>query len=861
MFPRGVESVPRWIWLEQLRQDIRYAFRQFRRAPAFALTATLTLALGIGATTAIFTLIHALLLKSLPVSRPEQLYTVGDAKHVGVYSGMAVDWDIFSYELYKHLRDHTTGFEELAAFQGDPRRVGVRRVGSPNAAESYQAQYISGNYFSTFGVPAFAGRTINAEDDRPGAPPVAVLSYRVWQEKFALEPSVLGSTFSINGTPVMVVGAAPPGFFGDSLRANSPDVWLPLASEPAVNHAAWVNNADLHWLYLMGRVKPGTDVRTIEARMQVTLRQWLQDRSNILGKAAAAQIPRQTLHIRHGGSGIGLLRATYSAGLELLMAVSGFVLLIVCANLANLMLARGLARRRQTSISLALGAARSRLVRQALTECVLLALIGGAGGVAIAFAGTQTLLSAVFTGSSYVPINPAPDLAVLGFAFAASLLTGLVFGVAPAWSANCTDPVDALQGAGRSTEQAGAFPQRTLVVLQAALSLVLLSVAGLLTESLRNLEHQKFGFATEGRVAVRIDPNLAGYKPDELEPLYQRIRERLRQLPGIISVSYALFSPMSGSSWTTDVSIEGQPPPAMDGRNLSAWARVGPNYFDTVGTHILRGRPIEESDTASSRHVAVINETFARRYFPNENPLGQHFGANEAKYSRSFEIVGIAEDAKYNQPGRPNDPMYFIPRPQVTQYEDAGTTAFERRSLYVNDVVLHFAAGLGSMEPEIRRAFAEVDPNLTVISVRTLETQVKRQVSQDVLVARLTSLFGLTALLLASIGLYGVASYSVARRSREIGIRMALGANRQSVLTMVLRNAYTLVGVGLVAGSPCAVAMGRLMASRLFGISWYNPVILAGAAIVLAVFALAATILPARRAAALDPMQTLRGDS
>jgi predicted permease len=849
----------RWAWLDQLRQDIRYSIRQLRNAPAFTLTAALTLALGIGATTAIFTLIHAVLLKSLPVARPEQLYVIGDAKHTGVYSGMAVDWDIFSYDLYKYLRDHTEGFDELGAFQADPRRIGVRRSGDPHVAESHIAEYVSGNYFLTFGVRAFAGRAIDADDDRPGAAPVAMITYRTWQERYALDPSVLGATFNMNGTPVTIVGVMPPGYFGDALRSNPPDFWLPLAIEPVVNHGGWVNNPDLHWLYVMGRIKPGVDIKAVEARMQVELRQWLSDRSGILGPAAAARIPRQTLHLSRGGSGIGLMRATYSAGLQLLMAISGFVLLIVCANLANLMLVRGLGRRRQTSISLALGAARSRLVRQALTESIVLALIGGAGGVAIAFAGTRTLLGAVFAGSSNVPISATPDLAVLGFAFAISLLTGLVFGVAPAWTANRTDPLDALRGSGRATQNVGSLPQRTLVVMQAALSLVLMAAAGLLTQSLRNLQHQELGFKTDGRVDVRIDPNLAGYKTDQLESLYRKTKERLSQIPGVMSVSYSLFGPMSGSNWTTDVNIEGQPPPAVDGENLTSWTRVGPDYFETIGTRILRGRPIRESDTAITRHVAVINEAFVRRFFPKEEPIGKHFGVG-AKFSKSFEIVGIAADAKYRQPDQPAVPMYFIPRPQVTPYADAGTLAFESRSLYVNDIVLRFAAHAGSMDAPIRRAFADIDPNLTVIRIQTFETQVESQLGQETLIVRLTSLFGLTALLLASIGLYGVTSYSVARRSKEIGIRVALGADRKSVVAMVLRNAYALVAIGLALGVPIALAMGRIMGTRLYGISWYNPAILAGAGIILAAFALAATIAPARRAASLDPMQTLRGD-
>jgi predicted permease len=848
----------RWAWLDQLRQDVRYSLRQLRNAPAFTLTAVATLALGIGATTAIFTLIHAVMLKSLPVARPEQLYTVGNPKPGGVYAGMAGDWYIFSRELYEHLRDHTDAFEELAAFQGDPRRAGVRRVGDARPADPLIEQYISGNYFATFGVSAFAGRTIDRSDDRKGAAPVAMMAYHTWQQKYGLDPSVVGGTFQINGIPLTIVGIAPPDFFGDALRANPPDVWIPLAREPEVNHGGWSNNPDLHFLYLMGRVKPGADVRTVEAQMQVELRQWLTGRLTVLGPQAAAQIPRQTLHIKPGGSGIGTMRTTYSAGLELLMAISGFVLLIVCANLANLMLVRGLARRRQTSISLALGAARSRLVRQALTESVVLALIGGLAGVALAFGGTRTLLSAVFAGSNHLPISPNPDLVVLAFAFAASLLTGLLFGAAPAWTANRSDPVDALRGT-RSSEQTGALPQRTLVVMQAAISVALLSAAGLLTQSLRNLEHQRFGFAPEGRVAVRIDPYLAGYSPEQLEPLYRRIRDRVSRIAGVQSVTYALFSPMSGSNWTTDVTIDGEPPPAVDGQNLTSWNRVGPNYFETIGTRILRGRGILESDTATSRHIAVVNEAFVRKFFPNRDPIGKHFGAL-AKFSKSREIVGVVEDTKYRQPDQPAFPMYFVPRPQMTPFDNAGTLAFESRSLFVNDIVLRVAGRPGALEDELRRAFAEIDPNLTVIRIQSFDVATGSQFSQEELIVRLTSLFGLTALLLASIGLYGVTSYSVARRSKEIGIRVALGADRGSVVGMVLRNAYLLVGIGLTLGIPFAMGMGRLIGARLYGVQWYNPAMFAGAAIVLAACALIATIAPARKAAATDPVETLRGD-
>src|ERR1051326_4283034 len=766
----------RWLWLEQLRQDVRQAIRQFRRAPAFTLTAVLTLSLGIGATTAIFTLIHTVLLKSLPVARPAELYAVGDGTHVGVHSGMCEDWDIFPYELYTQLRDHTSGFAELAAFQADPRRIAVRRTGSPQAAESYLAQYGTGNFFSTLGVAALAGRAIESRDDRPDAAPVAMMSYRTWQEKYALDPAVVGATFSLNGIAATIVGVTPPEFFGDTLRSNSPDFWIPVADEPTVNRGGWRNNPNLQWLYLMGRVKRGANVPAMEAQMRVELQQWLQSNPGSRGSSAAAQIPRQTLHLRPGGSGIGLLRTTYSNGLILLMAISAFVLLIVCANLENLMLVRGLARRRQTAISLALGAARWRLIRQALTESVVLALAGGALGIGIAFAGIRTLLAAVFATADHVPISAAPDPVVLGFAFAVSMITGMVFGAAPAWSANRADPLDALRGAGRASESTASLPQRLLVAAQAALCLVLLAAAGLLSQSLRNIEHQRFGFEAAGRMAGRIGPNLAGSKPDQLEPLYRRIRERIGQLPGVTGVSYALYSPMSGSSWSTDVTIEGQAPPSHDGENFTAWNRVGPDYFDTIGTPILRGRGILESDTATTRHVAVINEAFARRFFPNEDPIGKHFSV-AAENAKTFEIVGVSVDTKYRQPNQPVTPFYFIPRPQVNQYSDPGTMAFESRSLYVNDIVLRFAGSAEPLQPQIRSVLAGIDPNLTVIRMMTFDTQVATQVTQESLIARLTSLFGLTALILASIGLYGVTSYSVARQSKEIGIRVALGAD------------------------------------------------------------------------------------
>jgi predicted permease len=829
----------------------------------FAITAVLTLALGIGGTTAIFTLLHAVLLKSLPVSKPAELYAVGAAeKGPGVYSGLAGNWELFSYDLYKYLRDHTEGIQSLAASQALPERVGVRRSGDTSPARPLIAQFVSGNYFSTFGVPAYTGRIIIDADDRAGAASVAVMSYQTWRDTYGLDPWVIGATLNLNGAPVTVVGVAPPEFFGDALRPELPDFWLPLADEPAVKRGHWIDNTQLHWLYLMARKKPEADPRTVEAQMQIELRQWLTQGRVVLG-SDAERIPRQTLHLQPGRGGMGVIRQTYSGTLELLMAISGFVLMIVCANLANLMLVRGLGRRQQTAVRLALGAGRWRVIRQALTESVVLGLAGGAAGIAVAFAGTRALLTAVFAGASSVPVSATPDAAVLAFAVATSILSALIFGIAPAWSANRANPIDALRGSGRSTERAGAFAQRGLVMMQAAISLVLITATGLLILSLRNLEHQKFGFTPEQRFAVRIDPNLAGYRSDQLDSLYQTIQDRLQTLPGMVSVSYALRGPMIGGLWRLDVAIDGEPPPTADGQNLASWSRVGPGYFDTIGTLILEGRPILASDTPDTRHVAVINESFARRFFTGADPIGKHFGPwdkTQPELARSFEVVGVAADAKYNQPDKPVSPMYFVPRGQVTKFADPGSASFESRSLYLQDIVMRFAGDASSLEGPVRRVFADIDPNLAIIRFQSFEAATEKQLSQETLVARLTSVFGVIALLLASIGLYGVTSYAVAQRTKEIGIRVALGADRKSVIKMVLSNAYALVGIGLAIGMPLSLAMGRIVGTRLYGTSWYNPMILLGAAFVLALSAFVPTLIPARRAASVDPVQSLRGE-
>jgi predicted permease len=466
-------------FLETLIEDTRHALRRLRKAPAFTITTILTLALGIGATTSIFTLVHAVLLKSLPVANPDELYRLGKEAYCCNWGGYTQDkeFSIVSYNLYKHFRNNTKDFVELAAFSAFDPLFGIRRSGRAEAAESYPGEFVSGNYFAMFGLNAYAGRVLRTQDDQPGAPPVAVMSYRLWQQRYGTSPSVIGSVFDINGKPFTIVGITPPGFFGDTLRNNPPDFFPPLNTEPFLESDANLYTPDNHWLDLIGRLRPGARPASIEAKMRVELKQWLRSHWSEMSANDRARFPRQTLYLRPGGAGIASMRGEYEHWLQILMMVSGFVLLIVCANIANLMLVRGMERRQQISLSMALGAQAPRLVRQSLTESIVLSLFGGAAGLAIAFAGTRLILHFAFPtvgGAAGVPISASPSLPVLLFAFGVSLITGIAFGIAPAWMATRVDPIEALRGASRSTLRTGSLPRKSLVVFQAALSLVLL---------------------------------------------------------------------------------------------------------------------------------------------------------------------------------------------------------------------------------------------------------------------------------------------------------------------------------------------------------------------------------------------------
>jgi predicted permease len=849
--------------MNTLLQDIHYALRQLRKSPGFTLTAVLTLALGIGANTAVFTLVQGILLRSLPVADPAQLYRIGDTDDCCVDGGFQNangDFAIFSYDLYLQLRDAAPEFEQLAAMQAGQDTYYVRRGDAQ--PQNLRTEYVSGNYFTTFGLRAYTGRVLASSDDVPGAAPAVVLSYASWQADFAADPSIVGSTIYVQTHPLTVVGIAPPGFFGDRVTNDPPALWIPLANEPIIEGVnSILHHGDSNWLYPIGRLRPGASIPAINAKLSAVLRQFLSTRDFYVAYGGQTEIPKQHVVLSPGGGGIQNLQIETSSGLYMLMILSTVVLLIACANIANLLLARGMARRGDVSIRMALGAGRRRLVAQMLTESVVLACIGGLAGLAVAYAGSRTILALAFPEAKALPIEASPSLEVLGFAFAVSLITGIVFGIAPAWTTSHSQPAEALRGVNRSTRDGVSLPQRLLVISQAALSLVLLAGAALLTQSLRNLEHQNFGIQTANRYVLHLDPAGAGYSAERLPALYRQIEERFSALPGVTGVALALYSPLEGDNWSEGIFVQGHPPPQPNDENWASWDRVSPGFLDTIGVPVLRGRGITPQDTAATQQVAVVNQSFVKQFFPNEDPIGKRFGVDGPAYAGSFEIVGVMADFKLNNPRSPAHRIFLRPLDQrLNGYKEEENITGESRSMFIDSIILRFSGPRQDVEQTVRRTLAAIDPNLTVTNLRPYDAQVANNFIQERLLARLTSLFGLLALILASVGLYGVTSYFVARRTSEIGIRMALGATRASVLAMVLRGALGQILIGLVLGIPAALLAGHLMASLLYGVSGYDPLALAGAVFVLGLCAALAAFIPARRAASIEPMQALRAE-
>jgi putative ABC transport system permease protein len=851
--------------------DLRDALRQLRKAPGFAGTAVITLALGIGATTAIFTLVNQVMLKSLPVTKPEELWRLGDKVRCcnwgGYTQGEDGDFSLFSWEMYKHFRSQTPEFSDLAALQPGNAPLGVRRAGSQAPVDTRNGEFVSGNFFRTFGIQPWIGRLIADADDQEGAPPVAVMSYRIWKEKYGADPTVVGASYQMNGHPFTVIGVAAPGFYGAKLAGwGMPDFWLPLTTEPLIDEQApRLKRPDGNWLDLIGRVRPGVNPKSLEAKLRVELHDWLASHVQDMQPGEKQLWQQQTLHLTPGGAGVAAMRDEYQDGLKLLLIAAACVLLVACANLANLMLARGLKDRAQTSVRVALGASRGRLMRKALVECVILALIGGALGIGVAYAGTRLILHlAIQIGgpNNYVPIEATPSWPVLLFALGVSVLTGVIFGIAPAWMTSHANPVDALRGANRSVGGRDSWAQKSLVIVQAAMSLVLLSAAALLGQSLRNLQHQDFGFETKGRYIAWINPLLSNYKPETMEPMFREIDDRLRQIPGVRMAAPALYAPMTGDSWNDGMRIEGRPEPGAKEDTSAGWARVMPGFFEAIGAKMILGRPLTEEDTDASRKVAVINEAFAKRFFKGENPIGQHFGPGKLKYSATYEIVGVVRDMRYMTYDykKAIGPMFWVPEAQWAQWDDPAFQHGENWSHYLYNIVIWAPGNPPHMEEKVRKVLASIDPNFVLYSVDPYGDVVSADFQQESMIATLTSLFGALGLVLAAVGLYGVMAYTVEQRTSEIGVRMALGADRGRVVKMVLRGSFLQVGIGLALGIPAAIAAGKLMSEQLFGIKPWDPVMLTLATLLLGVAALLATVIPARRAASVEPIVALRNE-
>jgi predicted permease len=845
-------------------RSVRYAARQLRRAPVFTVAAVLTLALGIGGTTAIFTLIHAVMLRSLPVANPDLLYRIGDGDDCCVEGGPQDRWGMYSYPLYERLKAETPEFEELAAFQAGGSRLGVRRQGVDSAARPLRSEFVTGNYFSTLGVGALGGRVLTPEDDKASSTPVAVLSHHIWQSAYAGDPAVVGSTFVVEGHPFTVIGIAPPGFFGDTLRGDPPDMWIPIQQEPLIDGSgALLRQSVSAWLRVIGRLKPGATVDGMAPRLTEVLRQWMKNDSGYPANwmpDIIRLLPKQIINVVPAGAGVGEMKEEYGRSLQILLGVCGLVLLIACANVANLMLARAVARRSQTAVRLAIGAARRQIVAQALVESVLLALVGGAAGLLVAAGAVRLLLALAFRSAHFLPISTQPSLMVLGFTFGVALLTGIIFGAAPAWFATRTDPVDALRGAGRSTSDHSSFTRKALLIVQATLSVVLVAGATMLARSLNKLEHQDFGYQVQGRVVVALNSPPATYSLEQLGAVYRQLEERLNRLPGVQGSGLALYNPLT-DNWGELILVAGHPAPKMSEDGGASWDRVSANYLQNFGIQLVRGRAFTAADNEHGDLVAIVNEAFVKRFFKSdEDPLDHHFGLDLPENVNTFRIVGIVRDAKFAGWGlnRPARPMFYVPLAQTVDYKNELMRRIETASHFIGGMMLVTNATPGMLEPLLTRAIAEVDPNLTINSVRTMQQQVEQSFDQERSVATLAGLFGIVALLLAAVGLYGVTAYTVAQRTNEIGIRMALGADRAKVMDLVLRGAFRRVLFGLVLGLPLAVGAGRLISAQLYGVSFWDPVALSLAAISLTVCAFFAAIIPAGRAASISPIRALR---
>jgi predicted permease len=838
--------------METVLHDLRYGFRTLLKSPGFTAVAVLTLALGIGANTAIFSLINAVLLKMLPVHNPTELVVVGDP---GVANNRSIGTprlDIFSYPLYKELRDGNHVFSGLFA-SGNDHRVKVETDRSGEITSTATGTLVSGNYFSVLGLNASMGRTLTPDDDRVvGGQPVTVLSYRFWKEKLSGDPGILGQTLRLNGEPFTIVGVGPKGFIGDTV-GDAQDLWIPMTMQSRfIRGRSWLEAYDVSWLRVIGRLKPGENLARARADLNVLLQQILNGPVKSKIRSADMQNLRNShIEVAAGGTGFSDLRNDFRGPLYLLMAMVGLVLLIACVNVANLLLARAMARKKEIAVRLSIGASRGRLVRQLLTESLLLALAGGACGLLAAGWAKQMLLRVSLGAVGQDKLDASLDLRVLAFTAGVTLLTGILFGLIPALRSLKFAVVPALKES--SVTQSGA-PGRSsgwnwdnlLVIAQVSLSVLVLFAAGLLVRSLHNLQSVDLGYKREHLLLLRTDPVAAGYGGPKLMQFYDEVSRRLANLPGVRGVTASHNGLFSGSESDTDINVEGYAPPRDEDRSVYQDV-IGPNYFTTLGVPMLMGRDIGLQDTAASPKVAVINEAMAHFYFGNSNPIGKKISeyGQEVK-SPPLEIVGVAANLQDHDVHKEVQRRYYYPLSQTSDLP--ANLNFEIRTL----------GDPGAFIEAARKQISSFDSRVPVTRVRTLDELIDSSISDEIAIAKLSTVFGLLALLLACIGLYGVVSYAVSGRTREIGVRMALGANRQNVLWLVLREALKLAAVGVVIGIPAALAASRLIQSMLFHLTTLDPYSMLIVILLLGAVATIAGFIPAQRATKVNPVIALR---
>jgi predicted permease len=832
--------------VDDLIRDIRHSIRLLVKNPTFSLVAILTLTLGIGANTAIFSLLDAVLLRSLPVKEPERLVLFGSGLNVGLTDGFPNrSADLFSYPFYQDVRQQNEVFSDVGALLSITWTVhGV--AGSQDAElRRLEVQLVSGTYFKVLGINAGRGRLIEEDDDKvSGMHPVAVVSDAWWRGQFGGDENVIGKTLQIDKTEYTIIGVSPKSFTGTTV-GQAPDVWIPLAMEPQLPPAHWNgrNRKNAQSLYLIGRLRDGVTAEQANATVNVLFKRFLQDLAGSQPSAEVLQnLQRAFVKLTPVGKGINGVRNDFALPLKILTVVVGVVLLISCANIANLLLARAAVRKKEIALRLALGARRFRLVRQLITESLILAFIAGAAGFVFAWWGTGLLVVMASSGSRPLPLDVTPNARILGFSLLVSVLAAVVFGAAPAFRATRVDLNATLKdGKGILWANSRNRLARTLVVAQVALSLMLMIGAGLFVRSLRNLQEIPTGFDERNVMLMAIDTANAGYKDAQIGNLLVEVEDRVKRIPSVEAAAFSFFTFNQGG-WTSPLFTQDQTPPEGEARVVRQNI-VGDDYFKAMGVPLVSGRTFSRFDTEKSQKVAVVSESMTQRFYPNSSPIGKHFGKT-ANATSDIEIIGVVKDVKYESLTEELRPMVYFP--------------IRQRPEPVSNLVVRVSSDFQSVIPAVKGVLRDINSNLPVDDVVSLEGQVSRSLVQQKLIARVASFFGLLALLLASIGLYGVLSYAVAGRRTEIGIRMALGASRSHVLKLVLGNGMTLTLIGLVLGLSGALALTRLVTTLLFGVTSTDLATFVGVSITLVIVALVACYIPARRATRVDPLTALR---